>query len=68
MGGMPSDYEAVLEERAAEGRPTNAPPRLCDHCRTTGILNPWDWPGRPDGIVLHSSCEGPWYDSEGRRQ
>jgi hypothetical protein len=29
MGGMPSDYDAVLEERAAQGRPTNGirPPR-----------------------------------------
>ena len=44
-----------------------APP-LCDHCGTPGKLNPWDWPHRPFGIVLHSSCEGAWWDSEGRRQ
>jgi hypothetical protein len=31
----------------------NGRPALCDHL---------------DGIVLHSSCEGPWFDSEGRRQ
>jgi putative DNA primase/helicase len=43
------------------------PPRLCDHCGTLGILNPWNWPGRPDGITLHSSCKGPWFDSEARR-
>ena len=45
-----------------------APPPLCDHCGTPGKLNPWDWPHRPFGIVLHSSCEGAWWDSEGRRQ
>jgi Protein of unknown function (DUF3631) len=44
------------------------PPPLCDHCGTTGILNPWNWRGRPDGVVLHSSCEAPWFDSEGGRQ
>jgi hypothetical protein len=44
------------------------PPPLCDHCGTPGKLHPWDWPGRPDGIVLHSSCETGWLDSEGRRQ
>jgi Protein of unknown function (DUF3631) len=44
------------------------PPR-CDHCGSSvGVLSPWDWPGRPDGITLHSSCEAPWFDSEGRRQ
>jgi hypothetical protein len=39
----------------------------CDHCGTTGKLHPWDWPGRPDGVTLHSSCEGPFYDSEWRQ-
>src|SRR5262245_32914983 len=68
--GVPSDYDAVLEERAAQGLPTNGngPPLLCDHCGTPGRLNPYDWPSRPSGIVLHSSCEGPWWDSEGARQ
>jgi len=40
---------------------------LCDNCglpATTGQR--WDWPGRPDGITLHSSCEQPWFDSERR--
>src|SRR5262245_34667724 len=46
----------------------NGSPPLCDHCGTPGKLSPWTWPGRPDGIVLHSSCEGGWFDSEGRRQ
>ena len=43
---------------------------LCDNCGTpTTNREPWPWPGRPDGIVLHSSCEGPWWDSErGRPQ
>jgi Protein of unknown function (DUF3631) len=41
----------------------------CDHCgRQSGITNPYDWPGRPDGIRLHPRCEGPWFDSEGRPQ
>jgi hypothetical protein len=78
---VPSDYDAVLEERAAQGYPDlpaslrrvapnvgNGSPPLCDHCGTVGKLHPWDWPGRPGGITLHSSCEGAWFDSEGRRQ
>jgi len=40
----------------------------CDHCGgNVGILNPWDWPGRPDGIWLHPRCEAPWVESEGGR-
>jgi hypothetical protein len=42
------------------------PGRRCDHCGEHGILNPYDWPGRPDGIYLHPRCEGPWFDSEER--
>jgi hypothetical protein len=43
-------------------------PPLCDNCgRPATNSQRWDWPGRPVGIVLHSSCEGPWFDSE-RRQ
>jgi len=49
-------------------RGANGQPPLCDHCGTPGRLTPYDWPNRPDGIVLHSSCEGPWSDSEGARQ
>jgi hypothetical protein len=52
--GVPSEY-AVLEELAAQGRPTNGfrPPR-CDQCGgISGRMNPWDWPNRPDGIILH---------------
>ena len=41
---------------------------LCDQCGRPGQpaepLNPWDWPGRPDGIWLHPGCEAPWFDSE----
>jgi hypothetical protein len=39
---------------------------LCDFCgrpATTG--QSWPWPGRVD-IRLHSSCEGPWWDTKGR--
>jgi len=48
-------------------RGANGQPPLCDHCGTPGRLHPYDWPNRPDGIVLHSSCEGPWFDSEARQ-
>jgi hypothetical protein len=39
----------------------------CDHCGQQGAIGRYDWPHRPFGISLHSSCEGPWFDSEGRR-
>jgi hypothetical protein len=38
----------------------------CDHCgqpaTSADPLHPWDWPGRPDGIWLHSRCEAAWFD------
>ena len=46
----------------------NGSPPLCDHCGTPGKLTPYDWPHRPFGIALHSSCELPWFDAEGGRQ
>jgi hypothetical protein len=43
--------------------------RLCDHCghpeSPADPLHLWDWPGRPDGILLHQRCEEPWLASEG---
>jgi hypothetical protein len=39
--------------------------RRCDHCGRLGASGHWDWPGRPDGIWLHKTCEQAWYDSEG---
>ena len=40
------------------------PDRRCDHCGgQLGIMNRWDWLGRPDGIWLHLRCEEPWHDS-----
>jgi len=43
------------------------PPRRCDHCGSMlGAMNPWDWPGRPDGIWLHPRCEAGWMNSWGR--
>jgi hypothetical protein len=36
----------------------------CDHCGQQGAIGRYDWPHRPFGISLHSSCEGPWFDSE----
>src|SRR5262249_42812597 len=33
----------------------------CDQCgqpaTSADPLHPWDWPGRPDGILLHRRCE-----------
>jgi hypothetical protein len=40
----------------------------CGHCGQLGATGHYDWRGRPDGITLHSSCEQPWWDAEGRRQ
>jgi hypothetical protein len=41
------------------------PGPLCDHCGgAVGKLNPWDWPGRSDGIWLHTRCEEGWFDTE----
>lgn len=40
------------------------PDRRCDHCGgQLGIMNRWDWLGRPDGIWLHPRCQEPWHDS-----
>src|SRR5262245_56284211 len=40
--------------------------RRCDHCGQLGTaadhLHGWDWPGRPDGIRLHSRCEASWME------
>ena len=42
--------------------------RRCDHCGQPGTaanpLHPWDWPGRPDGIWLHTKCEEAWFTRE----
>src|SRR5262249_25145622 len=65
---VPSDYDAVLEELAAQGQPTNGfPLQRCDHCGQLGATALYDWPHRPGGITLHSSCEAPWFDSEARQ-
>src|SRR5262245_35338582 len=50
-----------------EGHPP-APSERCDHCGRVGATERYDWPGRPDGIILHPACEAPWFDSEGGRQ
>jgi putative DNA primase/helicase len=40
--------------------------RRCDLCGSQfGDMNPYDWPGRPDGIWLHPRCEEPWSDCGG---
>jgi Protein of unknown function (DUF3631) len=54
--------------RALSGDPGPIPESLrrhrCNHCGgQIGILNPYDWPGYPDGIRLHAQCEEGWYDS-----
>jgi putative DNA primase/helicase len=53
-------------EAAPSAAPSAAfPPRLCDHCGgAIGLLNAWNWPGRPGGILLHPNCEEAWYDRE----
>jgi hypothetical protein len=42
---------------------------LCDFCGQSATpanpLNPYNRTGRPDGILLHSRCEGPWFDTRG---
>jgi putative DNA primase/helicase len=39
----------------------------CDGIETMADpLNPWDWPGWPDGILLHQRCEEPWLDNAAR--
>jgi putative DNA primase/helicase len=38
----------------------------CNQCgqpaTSADPLHPWDWPGRPDGILLHRRCEQAWID------
>ncbi len=38
----------------------------CDHCGQLGAGGPWDWPGAPDGVWLHSRCEEAWHDGGGQ--
>jgi hypothetical protein len=42
---------------------------LCDNCggmaTAANPLNSWPWRDRPDGVLLHSDCEGPWFDTNG---
>ena len=60
---------APLPPNQHPNTPTPTPlERRCDHCGTLGATRQYDWPGRPDGIALHSSCEGPWFDSETTRR
>jgi hypothetical protein len=55
--------DAVAEfSRTANGN--GAGDHRCDHCGQLGAAGQWDWPGRPDGIWLHSRCEEGWFDSE----
>jgi Protein of unknown function (DUF3631) len=38
--------------------------RRCDHCGgQIGVMNPYDWPGRPDAVWLHPRCEEAWHDT-----
>jgi putative DNA primase/helicase len=40
-------------------------PQRCDHCGSMfGVMKPWNWPGRSDGIWLHPRCEALWFDGE----
>jgi len=66
VAGYRGDAFPELPDCLRRAPKSNGQPRLCDNCGAPGDLNPWNWPNRPDGIVLHSSCEAPWFDSEGR--
>jgi len=60
-----SDESQHLNDHNGPERVSHFRPPLCDNCgrpATTGQR--WDWEGRP--LVLHSSCEGPWFESGGR--
>jgi Protein of unknown function (DUF3631) len=41
----------------------------CDHCgqhaTKADLLHRWDWPDRPDGVLLHCRCEEAFYDGVG---
>jgi hypothetical protein len=66
-GGAPSDAGPIPDFLLRAPSNSFQPP-LCDNCgRPATNGQRWNWPGRPDGIVLHSSCEQSWFDSE-RRQ
>jgi hypothetical protein len=58
-------------EPAHRANPSRPPEPLCDHCgqilRRGDSGQAWNWPGRPDGILLHARCETPWFDSEASR-
>jgi hypothetical protein len=59
-----TDVVAPVAAVAASAGNGGSPPALCDNCgRPATNGQRWDWPGRPDGITLHSSCEVPWFDS-----
>jgi hypothetical protein len=58
----------VVAPVASAGNGGRSPPPLCDNCgRPATNGQRWDWPGRPDRITLHSSCEVSWFDSEARQ-
>jgi hypothetical protein len=62
--------QQIAPPRGDQGLSEDAPAiARCDHCGQPGTAaNPlcgWDWPGRPDGIWLHSRCEGPWWEDQG---
>jgi putative DNA primase/helicase len=61
-----SDQEIDPRDPWADYPGIPEPLRRCDHCGQSATradpLNPWDWPGRPDGIRLHRRCETPFHD------
>jgi Protein of unknown function (DUF3631) len=62
--------DGVTDADRGATRATNgngAADHRCDHCGHLGASGQWDWPGRPDGIWLHSRCEEGWFDSEASR-
>jgi hypothetical protein len=57
--------DCAVEKR--EARDSYFTGRRCDYCgcmeTRVDKLNGFDWPGWPDGILLHKRCEYPWLDS-----
>jgi hypothetical protein len=61
-------YEVTVQKGPAE---SFVAMRRCDHCggmqRLADPLRPFDWQGRPDGVLLHRRCEEAWHDRASNR-
>ena len=56
-------YDVTVQKARSENFDAT---RRCNHCggieTPADPLKPWNWAGRPDGILLHQRCEEPWDD------